>query len=148
MTSCGIKEISAMKEKGFDLQGFCSDVCDHKMEVFHDHGMNKRIRFTNGGKGDMMRDWFDIMLWPGRAAIVSNLGGFLFNKVFCGELNTSLSSLDSNYSSLDSNYFKDRVISVPNIYSNAKDLDEALEWSCHAIEFGIGVYANSIGWDA
>lgn len=52
---------------------FASDTSRHQMTIHHDDGVYRHLRYTSNptGYGEY---WFDLITWPGRLAIVSDVG--------------------------------------------------------------------------
>jgi hypothetical protein len=54
---------------------FVRDTCDHKMQVFHDEGLYRHLRFVDPSSSMY---WFDLVTWPGYLAIVGDAGDYVF----------------------------------------------------------------------
>lgn len=60
------------------LERFQKDVDSHEMEVLHDDGLYRHLRFSNGGSSIYQ---FNITTWPGYLCISGDMGCFVFSRV-------------------------------------------------------------------
>lgn len=64
--------MSAVQEK------FAADVVDHELEVLHDDGLYRHLRFRKPGTSFY---WFDLVTWPGNLTIRGDMGTFVFTRL-------------------------------------------------------------------
>lgn len=60
------------------LERFKSDTANHTMEVLHDDGLYRHLKFSNGGS-QVYR--FDLITWPGYLCISGDMGCYTFSRV-------------------------------------------------------------------
>ncbi|WP_129138827.1 hypothetical protein [Modicisalibacter coralii] len=60
------------------LERFQRDVASHQMEVLHDDGLYRHLRFSRDGSSAYH---FNITTWPGYLAITGDMGDFVFSRV-------------------------------------------------------------------
>lgn len=57
---------------------FLKDVADHQMQIIHEAGVYRHLRFHQPGTVCMH---FDIITWPGRLCYTGDMGTFVFSRV-------------------------------------------------------------------
>lgn len=58
---------------------FLNDVANHKMEILHEQGLYRHLRFQQQPKRWNM--WFDLITWPGCLTIKGDMGCWTFSRV-------------------------------------------------------------------
>ncbi len=61
-----------------ELERFQRDTAEHSMEVLHDDGLYRHLRFSRNGSSAYH---FNIPTWPGYLAITGDMGDFMFSRV-------------------------------------------------------------------
>lgn len=59
-------------------QRFLADTAEHTMEVMHDDGLYKHLRFTNNGSWHYR---YDIITWPGFLTLDGDMGTWTFSRL-------------------------------------------------------------------
>lgn len=54
---------------------FLADVAEHQMEIIHEDGVHRHIRFKKPGTGCM---YFDLITWPGHLCYTGDMGTYVF----------------------------------------------------------------------
>lgn len=57
---------------------FLGDTTEHVMEVLHDDGLYRHLRFHKPGTGLY---WYDLITWPGSLTIHGDMGTYTFSRV-------------------------------------------------------------------
>lgn len=57
---------------------FLKDVAEHTMQVLHDDGVHRCLRFSKKGSSTA---WFDVVTWPGFLAYTGDMGSFVFTRL-------------------------------------------------------------------
>ncbi len=60
------------------LPRFVKDIATHEMEIIHDDGVSRHIRFMRPSTSAY---WFDIITWPGALTIDGDMGTFVFKRL-------------------------------------------------------------------
>lgn len=57
---------------------FEKDTANHQMEVLHDDGLYRHLRFR---QGDTITYYFDLITWPGFLVVAGDMGDYMFSRV-------------------------------------------------------------------
>lgn len=57
---------------------FLSDVYEHNMEIVHEHGLYRHLKFT---KPDTLYDPFELITWPGYLCVAGSRGVYTFTRL-------------------------------------------------------------------
>ncbi|MEV0830958.1 MULTISPECIES: hypothetical protein [Streptosporangiaceae] len=55
---------------------FKRETANHVMEIKHDDGLYRHLRFRNPKRGTY---WFDLVTWPGKLSITGDIDGYVFS---------------------------------------------------------------------
>jgi len=121
-------------------ESFLKDVSNHKMEILHDAGLYRHVRFKKPNSSDM---FFDIVTWGGYLAYSGDMGCFVFSRIqdmfdfFRVDRNHSK---DENSLSINPYYWSEKLQAVDGnrTQASAKEFD--------VDKFERTIYSRLIDW--